>query len=77
MNSESRLRIRIDDPAPSADEAAAAVAAIERFIADTTPAAAPQPKANPWQQAALIEGVSARHSALPVDPGSGFPLSLG
>lgn len=63
--------------APSPDEAAAAIAGIERFIADTTPPSRPAPRVNPWQQAALIEGVSAKRSAFPADPGSGFPLSVG
>ena len=61
--------------APSADEAAAAIAAIERFTADTAPAPAPPtPAVTAWQRAALIEGVSAKRSAFPADPGTGFPL---
>lgn len=51
------------------------IAAVERFVADTTPPVAPlRPQVNPWQRAALIEGVSAKRTAFPVDPGSGFPL---
>lgn len=45
----------------SADEAAAIAAAIQRFVAETTPAAGPGGESEtPWQRAALIEGVSAR-----------------
>jgi hypothetical protein len=44
----------------SADEAAAIAAAIERFRAETTPAAAVTTDVSPWQRAALIEGVGAK-----------------
>jgi hypothetical protein len=42
-------------------EAAAVIAAVEQFLADTAPA--PQPvdeEQNPWQRAALLEGVRAK-----------------
>ena len=56
-------------------EAAAAIAAIEQFIAETTPAPAAEPeRINPWQRAALIEGVTAKRLAFPADPGTGMPL---
>jgi hypothetical protein len=46
---------------PSADEAAAIAAAIERFRTETAPAVAAEEKAiGPWQRAALVEGVSAK-----------------
>lgn len=46
---------------PSADEAAAIAAAIERFRAETAPVEAAEEEAiGPWQRAALAEGVSAR-----------------
>ena len=48
------------DRSPSADEAAAIAAAIERFRAETAPAAPNVEAVNPWQRAALVEGVSAR-----------------
>lgn len=38
-------------------EAAAVVAAVEQFLADTAPAAEPAAAVNPWQRAALLEGV--------------------
>jgi hypothetical protein len=46
---------------PSAKEAAAIAAAIERFQADTAPAVSPEGEATaPWQRAALLEGVNAK-----------------
>jgi len=49
-------------PMPSDDEAAAIAAAIERFVAETTPArgGGEGEAAGPWQRAALLEGVSAK-----------------
>jgi hypothetical protein len=44
-------------------EAVAAIAAIERFLAETAPAAAEEgedKEVSPWQRAALIEGVSVK-----------------
>lgn len=47
----------------SADEAAAIAAAVERFVAETTPAApAPGGDSSPWQRAALLEGVGAKRT---------------
>jgi hypothetical protein len=46
---------------PSADEAAAIAAAVERFIAETTaPAADRAETVSPWHRAALVEGVGAK-----------------
>jgi len=46
---------------PSEDEAAAIAAAIQRFRAETAPAADGQRQSiGPWQRAALIEGVGAK-----------------
>lgn len=43
----------------SPEQAAALVAALERFIAQTTPAATAQRSGlDPWRRAALLEGVS-------------------
>jgi len=48
-------------PDASPEEAAAVVAALERFMRQTAPApAAPLPRASPWQRAALREGVAQR-----------------
>lgn len=43
-------------------EAAAVVAAVEQFLADTAPARGPAPAVNPWQRAALLEGVRSKRS---------------
>jgi hypothetical protein len=46
---------------PSQDEAAAIVAAIERFRAETAPPPGAEEDAiGPWQRTALLEGVSAK-----------------
>jgi hypothetical protein len=53
-----RPRLDIVAPGASPEEAAAVVAAVERFLRDLAPPAAPaKPRANPWQRAALLEGV--------------------
>jgi len=46
-------------PAASAEEAAAIVGALERFLRDTAPAAPSDAAgaADPWQRATLLEGV--------------------
>jgi hypothetical protein len=48
------------DRSPSADEAAAIAAAIERFQAETAPAETGEQAVSPWQRAALVEGVGAK-----------------
>ena len=54
-----RPKLTIVAPNASPEEAAAVVAALERFMRETAPPpASPEPKANQWQQAALAEGVS-------------------
>jgi hypothetical protein len=55
-----RPRIELLTKAGSDSEAAAIVAALEQFLADTTPAAESRPVQSAWQRAALEEGVSAR-----------------
>lgn len=64
-----RPKLSIVAPDASGEEAAAVVAALERFMRETAPRPAPpRPKHNPWQQAALQEGVSRRPTeALPWD----------
>jgi len=50
-------------PDPTPEEAAAIVAAVERFLRDTAPASAPPDPAlalSPWKRAALEEGVTRR-----------------
>ena len=56
-----RPRIEVVSPVASESEAAAIVAGVEQFLADTAPApAADSAPESRWQRAALIEGVSAR-----------------
>lgn len=56
-----RPRIESITPAATDSEAAAIVAALEQFLAETAPAPIPSgPAASPWQRAALEEGVAAR-----------------
>ena len=56
-----RPKLRIVAPTASAEEAAAVVAALERFMRETAPPlAATEPRPNPWQRAALHEGVLSR-----------------
>jgi hypothetical protein len=56
-----RPRIELVTSVASPGEAAAIVAAIERFLADTAPAPSPADAAqSPWQRAALEEGIAAR-----------------
>jgi hypothetical protein len=56
-----RPKLTIVAPDASPEEAAAVVAALERFMRDTAPArSAPEPAPNPWLQAALHEGVDRR-----------------
>jgi len=52
-------RVRGISPAATAEEAAAIVAAVERFIRATAPQPAPAgADLDPWRQAALLEGVA-------------------
>jgi hypothetical protein len=60
-----RPKLTIVAPTASAEEAAAVVAALERFMRETAPPpVAPAPRPNPWRQAALQEGIS-RQPELP------------
>ncbi len=54
-----RPKLTIVAPDASAEEAAAVIAALERFMRETAPIPAPEvPPANPWLEAALNEGVA-------------------
>jgi hypothetical protein len=54
-----RPKLSIVAPSATPEEAAAVVAALERFMRETAPRpAAPAPGRNPWQLAALREGVT-------------------
>ncbi|HEY2397773.1 MAG TPA: hypothetical protein VGH78_02165 [Solirubrobacteraceae bacterium] len=51
-------RLRLIPASASPEEAAAIVAALERFIGDTAQAARPEPASDPWRRAAILDGVS-------------------
>jgi hypothetical protein len=55
-----RPRIELVSGGASTSEAAAIVAALEQFIADTAPPPAAAPAPSRWQRAALEEGIAAR-----------------
>jgi hypothetical protein len=50
--------LQLIPPSASPEEAAAIVAALERFMRDTEPAASPGPEPDRWHRAAILEGVS-------------------
>jgi hypothetical protein len=58
------VRLTTSPPLATAEEAAAVMAAVERFRRDTAPsptaapAAGATPRLSAWQRAALLEGVS-------------------
>jgi hypothetical protein len=54
-----RAKLSIVAPGASPEEAAAVVAAIERFLRETAPPPAPPaPQRNPWARAALLEATN-------------------
>jgi hypothetical protein len=56
MNRRPRLELRGSSASP--EEAAAVIAAVERFLRDTAPPPAPpEERPSPWVRAALLEGV--------------------
>ena len=58
MAPNRRPKLEIVAPSASPQEAAAVVAALERFMRDTAPTPAPAaPAHNPWLRAARLEGV--------------------
>ncbi|WP_028058031.1 hypothetical protein [Candidatus Solirubrobacter pratensis] len=57
MNRRPRLELRGSSASP--EEAAAVIAAVERFMRDTAPPPAPPARRpSPWIRAALLEGVN-------------------
>jgi hypothetical protein len=55
--SARRPHLEIVSPAASPEEAAAVIAAVDRFLRDTTPPPAPAaPTVSPWLRAARLEG---------------------
>jgi hypothetical protein len=68
-----RPKLEIVAPAASPEEAAAVVAAVERFLRETAPPPAPPaPARDPWQRTALLEGVD-REATGPTAWGDGVP----
>jgi hypothetical protein len=66
--SERVPHLQLIPPSASPEEAAAIVAALERFMRDTAPAAYPEPAPDPWHRAAILEGVSREDPGDPGDP---------
>jgi hypothetical protein len=63
------LRLETNGTAASPEEAAAVVAALERFMRATAPPArAPRQQSDPWQRAAILEGVERDSEADVRDP---------
>ncbi|HSC03789.1 MAG TPA: hypothetical protein VLC49_10730 [Solirubrobacteraceae bacterium] len=61
-----RPKLTIVAPTASEEEAAAVIAALERFMRETAPRPAPPAsRPNPWQRAALNEGVMRAPGDLP------------
>jgi hypothetical protein len=68
-----RPKLEIVAPSASPEEAAAVIAAVERFMRETAPTPAPTaPPRNPWQRTALLEGVD-RDAAGLTAWGDGMP----
>ena len=64
-----RPRLKLIAPSASPEEAAAIVAALERFMRATAPPAAPPRRAvEGWRRAALLEGVRGEHVGDSADP---------
>lgn len=57
-----RPRIEMVSSAASPEEAAAVIATVEQFVAETAPAPRSGKRVDPWQRAALIEGTSAKEA---------------
>lgn len=73
MAPNRRPKLEIVAPSASPEEAAAVVAALERFMRDTAPTPAPvAPTRNPWLRAARLEGVG-REPEGPTPWGDGHP----
>jgi hypothetical protein len=60
--------LQLIPPSASPEEAAAIVAALERFMRDTAPAPAPGFAPDPWRRAAILEGVGEEDPADLADP---------
>ena len=68
-----RPQLKIVAPSASPEEAAAVVAALERFMRETAPVAvAVEPAVDAWTRTALLEGVS-REDEMPAAWGDPHP----
>jgi hypothetical protein len=66
---ERRQHLQLIPPSASPEEAAAIVAAIERFMRATAPSAGGSAEPpDPWRRTAILEGVSRDDEPLPADP---------
>jgi hypothetical protein len=64
-----RPQLKLIAPSASPEEAAAVVAALERFLRATAPPArTPEQASDPWQRAAILEGVERDPEAAVSDP---------
>jgi hypothetical protein len=64
-----RAQLKLISQSASPEEAAAIVAALERFMRDTAPApAAPSTEPERWQRAAMLEAVSREPGEASPDP---------
>jgi hypothetical protein len=63
-----RPQLQLIPPSASPEEAAAIVAALERFMRATAPGSASPPPHDPWRRAAILEGVSRDYETDPADP---------
>jgi hypothetical protein len=64
-----RPKLQLIAPSASPAQAAAIVAALERFMRDTAPRLAPSREhANPWLRAAMLEGVAREGLGNELDP---------
>jgi hypothetical protein len=68
-NDARSSRVELIAASASAEEAAAVVAALERFMRATAPPVAPvQEHSDPWQRAAILEGVERESQVDVPDP---------
>jgi hypothetical protein len=69
-----RPKLEIVAPSASPEEAAAVVAAVERFLRDFAPVVVDTPPPpNPWQRAALLEGTGHESDVGPASWGDPIP----
>ena len=72
--SPPRPRIEIRSaPSATPEEAAAITSALEQFLVETAPAPQGRAAQNPWQRAALREGIASRQ----IEPGRGWGPAVG